>query len=88
MVNDANGNHSKLDPLATDLTAAYWVQTVFVEDPDVADALRDFYQAVRDYQSGLAGDLAADKKVKLSADHLAEACKASINRDAPPGGVR
>lgn len=79
---------AKLDPLAQELTAVYWGQTVFVEDPDVAQALKKFHQAVLDYQAGLAGGIPADENVKVTADRLAEACRASINRNVPPGGTQ
>lgn len=72
---------SQLDPLAGELTVAYWRQTVFVEDPQVGDALRDFYHAVMDYQAGLAGALDDDRKVRSTAQRLADACKAALSRD-------
>jgi hypothetical protein len=78
-------DHAKLNELVEELTAAYWGQTVFAEDKEVAVALHDFYFAVRDYQNGLAGTRTPDRKVKLAADRLAETCKASISHDAPPG---
>ena len=78
-------DHAKLDPLAQDLTAAYWGQSVFVEDPEVAEALRKFHQAVTDYQAGLQGAEPADEKVKVTANSLSAACKASISRSPPPG---
>jgi hypothetical protein len=87
-VADPKREPAKLGQLTTDLTAAYWGQTVFVEDQGVADALREFYLAVRDFQAGLAGGTPPDQRVKLTADRLAQACKASISRDASEEGLR
>lgn len=70
-----------IDDLWRELTAAYWGQRLFMEDDGVIKALRDFYDTVRDFRAGWAH---ADK-VKVKADALAEACRASIRRTAPQG---
>jgi hypothetical protein len=69
------------DQLWHDLTAIYWSQSIFVEDADVGQHLRDFYTTVRDFRDEWVD---ADK-VKLKANALAQACRASIIRDAPLG---
>ncbi|MFM0557730.1 hypothetical protein P0D69_43360 [Paraburkholderia sediminicola] len=75
--------------LISQLVAAYWGQSIFVEDSDVADALGDFYRAADSYRSGWSGTGQSkdSKPLKIKADRLAQACKASIARDAPPGGA-
>jgi hypothetical protein len=78
---DKKTGDAAFDQLWRDLTASYWSQSIFVEDDDVAGPLRDFYTAVRDLRGGWTG---ADE-VKLHANALVQACRASITRDAPLG---
>jgi len=77
------------DMLLSQFRAAYWGQGVFVEDPDVATAMVDFREAAESYRSGWSGSGQSrdNKPLKIKADRLAEACKASISRNAPPGGA-
>jgi hypothetical protein len=83
-VNDRTQVPDGIDVLTRELTSAYWGQTVFVEDEEVADALRDFHQTVIDFQGGWADQ----RKVKLKADDLVQACRRSISKNIPPGGIR
>jgi len=69
------------DGLWQELTAMYWSLSIFVENADVADHMRDFYTAVRDFRTGWVD---ADK-VKLKADALVRACRDSIESSAPAG---
>lgn len=87
-----NSDHldqKNFDALLSQLTAAYWGQSIFVEDRDVADALGDFYRAADSYRSGWSGTGQSrdSKPLKVKADKLAQTCKASIARDAPAGGA-
>lgn len=82
-------DRKSFDALFSQLTAAYWGQSIFVEDRDVADAMADFYHAADSYRSGWSGSGQSrdDKPLKIKANRLAEACKVSISLDAPPGGA-
>jgi hypothetical protein len=82
-------DQKNFDALLSQLIAAYWGQSIFVEDRDVADALGDFYRAADAYRSGWSGTGQSrdNKSLKIKADKLAQACKASIAKDAPPGGA-
>jgi hypothetical protein len=78
---DKKTSDTTFDQLWRDLTAIYWSQSIFVEDADVGQRLRDFYTTVRDLRDGWVD---ADK-VKLKATALVSACRESVTRDAPLG---
>lgn len=70
-----------LDSQWQELTAAYWSQSIFVENDDVAGHLKDFYTTVRDFREGWANSNA----LKLKANALVQICRQSIEGTAPAG---
>ena len=70
-----------LDSLWQELTAMYWSQSIFVENDNVAERLKDFYATVRDFREGWANS----KAVKIKIDALVQVCRQSIEGTAPAG---
>lgn len=72
-----------IDDLWRELTAAYWGQGLFMEDKEVTESLREFYDTVRDFRA----DWAKAGSVKVKANALADACRAAIRKNAPEGAT-
>jgi hypothetical protein len=70
-----------IEDLWRELTAAYWGQSLFMEDQNVTKSLRAFYDTVRDFR----GDWAKADIVKVKVDALAAACREAISKTAPEG---
>jgi hypothetical protein len=73
----AHAGDQEFGALVQQFTAAYWGNTIFVEDPDVQRAMINFYAEIHEFQDGFskAGNL------KVRADQLIHACRQSLEND-------
>ncbi|HYC54215.1 MAG TPA: hypothetical protein VEL28_04680 [Candidatus Binatia bacterium] len=76
----ASAGRPEFDENLQTFLSAYWGTMIFVEDPEVAAAMKAFYEEALDYRTGFGGE----QYLKIRAAKLLETCRSSIEHRPPP----